>query len=107
MFVKQVSEKMAVDGRLVLRGLGIKAFRQLASLLHKMASLSGILRGLHQTGVELLDQLRIERLEPNKAFKEVSFDPLNPSAWKRVEQGRWFFEDGHPQSWSSNAYQGV
>ena len=28
-----------------------------------------------------------------KAFNEISVDPLNTSAWKRVEQGKWFQRD--------------
>ena len=37
--------------------------------------------------------MRSERWEPDKSFKEISVDLLNPSAWKHVEQGKWFYKD--------------
>ena len=42
---------------------------------------------------DLLGQMRSERREPDKNFKDISVDLLDPSAWKRVEQGRWFHKD--------------
>ena len=37
--------------------------------------------------------MRSERWEPDKTFKEISVNLLNPSALSRVEEGRWFHKD--------------
>ena len=71
MFVKQVSEKRAVNGSLALRALDIKALRQLVFMWEKMASLSGILKGGSiKVDHGLLDQVRCERWGPTRPSKK-------------------------------------
>ena len=40
----------------------------------------------------LLDQMRCERWEPDQAFKDISVDLLDPSAWKRFDH-KCFYKD--------------